>query len=401
VFSREAYLCRVEELNHFLNPFSILRPARILCVFGTRPEAIKFAPLIHELKRHEAEFEVITCITAQHRSMLDQVLAFFDIHAEYDLNVMGPNQSLFDIVAKVMPGMETVIERAKPDLIIIQGDTTTAFLGALAGYYKKVPIAHLEAGLRSGSKYAPWPEELNRVMASHLCDLHFAPTPQAEKNLQTENIHDNIYITGNTVIDALHLTLTLIKERESSIAATFERIDFSKKIILLTAHRRESFGAPFENLCAAVQQIARTHPDIQVIYPVHLNPNVREPVFSALSGHDNIALIDPVDYPTMVWLLNKSYLVLTDSGGIQEEAPALGKPVLVLRDVTERQEGVDAGNAILVGTDKTRIVDNVEMLLMDESKYHSMSTAINPYGDGTASRQITQVLLKYLQKIYV
>jgi UDP-N-acetylglucosamine 2-epimerase (non-hydrolysing) len=333
--------------------------------------------------------------------MLDQVLTFFEIHPDYDLNVMAPNQSLFDIIARVMPGMETVIDRAQPDLIIVQGDTTTAFLGALAGYYKKVPVAHLEAGLRSGNKYAPWPEELNRVMTGHIGAMHFAPTLQALRNLNTENIHDHIYVTGNTVIDALHLTLQLIKERGSDIASGFEQLDFNKKVILLTAHRRESFGKPFEDLCAAVRQIASAHPDVQIIYPVHLNPNVREPVFSLLSGFDNIALIAPVEYPEMIWLLNQSYLVLTDSGGIQEEAPALGKPVLVLREVTERHEGVEAGNAILVGTNPELIVKHVNTLLTDPVQYQKMSAAINPYGDGTASAQIAQILKTHLPEIYV
>jgi UDP-N-acetylglucosamine 2-epimerase (non-hydrolysing) len=378
-----------------------LKVSRILCVFGTRPEAIKFAPLIRELKRHPESFEVITCITAQHRSMLDQVLSFFEIHPDYDLNVMAPNQSLFDIIAKVMPGLETVIDRAKPDLIIVQGDTTTAFLGALAGYYARIPIAHLEAGLRSGNKYAPWPEELNRVMTGHLGDLHFAPTPRAEKNLRTENIHEHIYITGNTVIDALHLALKLIDERGTDFTSEFSDIDFTKRIILLTAHRRESFGKPFEDLCAAVREIAQAHPEVQIVYPVHLNPNVREPVFNALSGNPNITLIDPVDYPRLIWLLNKSYFVLTDSGGIQEEAPALGKPVLVLREVTERQEGVEAGNAILVGTDRALIVQHAHALLTDPDRYQEMSSAINPYGDGTASAQIAGILKTHLPEIYV
>jgi UDP-N-acetylglucosamine 2-epimerase (non-hydrolysing) len=372
-----------------------------LCVFGTRPEAIKFAPLIRELKRHPESFEVITCITAQHRSMLDQVMEFFEIHPDYDLNVMAPNQSLFDIIAKVMPGLETVINRAKPDLIIVQGDTTTAFLGALAGYYSRIPIAHLEAGLRSGNKYAPWPEELNRVMTGHLGDLHFAPTPRAEENLRTENIHNHIYVTGNTVIDALHLALKLIEERGTDFTSEFGGIDFTKRIILLTAHRRESFGKPFEDLCAAVREIAQAHPEVQIVYPVHLNPNVREPVFNALSGNPNITLIDPVDYPRLIWLLNKSYFVLTDSGGIQEEAPALGKPVLVLREVTERQEGVEAGNAILVGTDRALIVQHAHALLTYPDRYQEMSSAINPYGDGTASAQIAGILKTHLPEIYV
>jgi UDP-N-acetylglucosamine 2-epimerase (non-hydrolysing) len=374
-----------------------LSQRRILCIFGTRPEAIKFAPLIKEFQKHPDQFTVITCVTAQHRTMLDQVMDFFNLKAEYDLDAMTANQTLFDIVAKVMPGLHKVIEQSNPDLIIVQGDTTTAFLGALAGYYKNVPVAHLEAGLRSGNKAAPWPEEMNRTMISHLGDLHFAPTANAEINLKKENLHDHIYITGNTVIDALHLALDIIKENQLDFANEFPSIDFKKKLILVTAHRRESFGSPFENICDALAEIGKSHPDVQILYPVHLNPNVKGPVYDRLSGFPNIFLVEPVDYPRLIWLLNQCYCVVTDSGGIQEEAPALGKPVLVMRDVTERQEGVDAGTAMLVGTDRAVIVREVNRLLTNDAHYAAMHNAVNPYGDGTTSKQIVRILQRYFK----
>lgn len=331
--------------------------------------------------------------------MLDQVLDFFEIKPDHDLDVMSENQSLFDVVAKVMSGLGEVIDAVHPDLIIVQGDTTTAFLGALAGYYKKVRVAHLEAGLRSGNKYAPWPEELNRMMTGDLADLHFAPTPAAEAHLRAENIHDGIFVTGNTVIDALHLGLSILKSKNTDFQQEYPDVDFNKKIVLLTAHRRESFGDPLKQICAAIRRIVTQHPDVHVIYPVHLNPNVRGPVFESLSDHPGVTLTDPVDYPRMIWLLNHSYLVLTDSGGIQEEAPSLGKPVLVLRDVTERQEGVAAGNAILVGTNEQRIVTETEKLLQDKAHYSQMSSATNPYGDGTTSRQIAEILKQHLPSL--
>jgi UDP-N-acetylglucosamine 2-epimerase (non-hydrolysing) len=311
---------------------------------------------------------------------------------------MTSNQTLFDIVAKVMPGLQMVIDRSNPDLIIVQGDTTTAFLGALAGYYKNIPVAHLEAGLRSGNKAAPWPEEMNRTMISHLGDLHFAPTSNAEINLKKENIHDHIYITGNTVIDALHLALSIIEQDALQFEEEFPGIDFKRKLILVTAHRRESFGQPFENICDAIADIAKAHPEVQILYPVHLNPNVKRPVYDRLSGYPNIFLVEPVEYPTLVWLLNQCYCVVTDSGGIQEEAPALGKPVLVMREVTERQEGVDAGTAMLVGTDRNVIVREVNRLLTDDAHYAAMHNAVNPYGDGTASKQIVRILRRYFKR---
>ena len=399
MYDKQTYICGPSD-NAFLYPYiySTLSPIRILCIFGTRPEAIKFAPLIRELKQYPSAFQIITCVTAQHRSMLDQVMAFFELQADYDLDMMAPNQTLFDIVSRVMPGLSSVIESSNPDLIIVQGDTTTAFLGALAGYYSKVQVAHLEAGLRSGNKYAPWPEELNRVMISHLGDFHFAPTIGAMKHLNTEGITEQIHVTGNTVIDALHLALSIVEKRDYDVRNDFPGVDFTKRVILVTAHRRESFGGPFEHICAAIKEIALAYPDVQIVYPVHLNPNVREPVFRMLSELKNVFLTDPVDYPHLVWLLNNSYLVLTDSGGIQEEAPALGKPVLVLRDVTEREEGVEAGTAMLVGTNQELIVKEVKSLLTDQARYETMSNAVNPYGDGTASKKIAEIIMQHYQR---
>jgi UDP-N-acetylglucosamine 2-epimerase (non-hydrolysing) len=366
---------------------------KILFVFGTRPEAIKMAPLVREFQQHPDQFQVLVCVTAQHRHMLDQVLAFFSIRPDYDLNLMQPNQTLFDITANGLKALESVLKEANPDLIFVQGDTTTAFIGALAAYYLKIPVAHLEAGLRSSNKYSPFPEEANRTMVGHLADYHFAPTPQAQANLQREGISRNIHIVGNTVIDALLLGLDILKEEgDQSYQNHFRAIDFSKKIILVTGHRRESFGEPFENICLAIRDLAQTFPEVEIVYPVHLNPNVQETVRRVLHNLTNVYLIDPLDYPYLIWLMNRCYLVLTDSGGIQEEAPSLGKPVVVMRDVTERQEGIDAGTAVLVGTDRQKIYHTVSSLLTDPAHYHRMAQAVNPYGDGTTSRQIVNCL---------
>jgi len=297
---------------------------KILFIFGTRPEAIKMAPVIKEFKK-EKSIDVKVCITAQHREMLDQVLNFFGIKPDYDLNLMKPNQSLFDITANSLKSLEKVLDKEKPDLIFVQGDTTTAFVGALAGFYKKMKVAHIEAGLRSHNKYSPFPEEINRVLVGHVADYHFAPTERAKENLYRENIKKNVYVVGNTVIDALFLGLNIIKkEGEEKFYKYFDFIDFSKKIILVTGHRRENFGKPFENICYALKEIAKRE-DVEIVYPVHLNPNVKKPVNEILNGVRNIHLIEPLEYPYLIWLMSKSYLVLTDSGGIQEEAPSLGK----------------------------------------------------------------------------
>ena len=366
---------------------------RVLFIFGTRPEAIKMAPLIKEMQKYENDFEVKICATGQHRQMLDQILDFFKIKADFDLNLMKANQTLFDIAIDGLKGIKDVLENYSPDLIFVQGDTATAFLGALSGYYKRVKVAHLEAGLRSGNKYSPYPEEINRILVGHIADYHFAPTEKSLENLQHEGIEKNIWVVGNTVIDALLMGLKIIEEKnDAKYAEYFDFIDFNKKVILVTGHRRESFGEPFENMCNAFKRLVEKYDDVEIVYPVHLNPNVQEPVNRILKNKKRIHLIYPLDYPYLIWLMNKSYFVLTDSGGIQEEAPSLGKPVLVMRDVTERTEGIDAGNAKLVGTDFNKIVEESSKLIEDIEYYKKMSDAINPYGDGTTSAKIIDVL---------
>ncbi len=369
---------------------------KILFIFGTRPEAIKMAPLVKEFERRNNCFDVKVCVTAQHREMLDQVLGFFSIHPDYDLNIMKKNQTLFDITAETLKGIESVLIKEKPDFIFVQGDTTTAFTGALAGYYLKIPVVHIEAGLRTGNKLSPFPEEMNRILAGHLAEIHFPPTIKALENLKSEGIVKNVHVSGNTVIDALFLGLDIISGKdEKLIQEKFKNIDFSKKIILVTGHRRESFGKPFENICNALRDISEKIQGCEIVYPVHLNPNIRQTVNNMLSGVKNIYLIEPLDYPDLIWLMNKSYIVLTDSGGIQEEAPSLGKPVLVMREFTERTEGVDAGTAKLVGTDRNLIFTETEMLFNDIRYYEKMSKSVNPYGDGTASKQIADIMEKF------
>lgn len=367
----------------------------ILFVFGTRPEAIKMAPLVKAFQQSN-DFNTKVCVTAQHRQMLDQVLDFFEITPDYDLNLMRPNQTLFDITADVLKSMDNIYENSQPDLVFVQGDTTTVFAGALAAFYKKIKVAHIEAGLRSHNKYSPFPEEMNRLLTSRLTDIHLAPTQNAAQNLYDEGIKDNVFVTGNTVIDALYLGLNIIKKDESTYNQHFEDIDFSKKIILVTCHRRENFGEPFEEICSALLAIAEAHQDIVLVYPVHLNPNIKE-VAHKLLMHPRIKLIAPLDYPYLLWLMEKSYIIITDSGGIQEEGPSLGKPILVLREVTERQEGVDAGTAILVGTDKDLIISLANKLLLDTKYYDSMAKAVNPYGDGTAAQQTLAIISQFLQ----
>jgi UDP-N-acetylglucosamine 2-epimerase (non-hydrolysing) len=369
----------------------------ILFVFGTRPEAVKFAPLILALKE-DSSFSVKICITAQHREMLDQVLSFFAIQPDVDLNLMLPNQTLEQLTSKALLGLSEVLDNIKPDLVFVQGDTTTVLACALAAYYKKAKIAHLEAGLRSGDKYSPFPEEANRILTGHLADLHFAPTPQSVLNLRKENITDGIYEVGNTVIDALQLGLNIVSQNENHYNSAFSFLQEDAKIILVTCHRRESFGEPFEAICAALEEIATQNPSVQLVYPVHLNPNIKEVANKRLSHLQNIHLIAPLSYPELIWLMNRSYIVLTDSGGIQEEAPSLGKPVLVLRSVTERMEGVEAGTAKLVGTDQKTIVSETLELLNNKESYDRMSKAINPYGDGHSSKRIIEILKTVLNK---
>lgn len=368
----------------------------ILFIFGTRPEAIKLAPLIIELRKFPDIFNVYVCVTAQHREMLDQVLSFFEIVPDHDLDIMKPGQTLFDVTAASLAGLRDVIHSTAPDWVIVQGDTTTVFTASLAAFYYHIKVAHVEAGLRSFNKFAPFPEEMNRVMTSHIADLHFCPTENARTNLQREGISDKtISVVGNTVIDALLYGVHKVKNRTAdSFGDAFNDIkvqDLSKKIILVTGHRRENFGRPFEDICRALKELA-ARKDVVIIYPVHLNPNVRKPVFDILNGIDNVHLIEPLEYPAFIWLMEKSYLILTDSGGVQEEAPSLGKPVLVMREVTERTEGVDAGTAKLVGTDQEKILREVVRLLDDPLHYTAMTSRKNPYGDGRSSQKIREVL---------
>lgn len=368
-----------------------------LFVFGTRPEAIKLAPLIYQCEKRKNELDARVCVTAQHRQMLDDVLGFFKIKPHYDLNMMKPNQSLFDITINGLKGLEGVLGDYRPDNIFVQGDTTTVLAGALAGFYTGAKASHVEAGLRSSNKFSPYPEEMNRILAGHLSDFHFAPTETAARNLLNEGIKENVWVVGNTVIDALFLGLGIIRQAgEEEYFRFFDFADFSKRIILVTCHRRESFGKPFENICLALEELAAGFPDIQIIYPVHLNPNITEPAHRILGNRKNIHLIKPLTYPNLIWLMNKAYFVLTDSGGIQEEAPSLGKPVLVMRDVTERIEGVEAGTAKLVGTSREKILTEAVRLLTDQVAYEAMAKAVNPYGDGTASQQIMDIIAKVL-----
>src|SRR5215831_13029553 len=368
---------------------------KILFVFGTRPEAIKMAPIIHEANKYADKLNVKICLTGQHKEMLQQVLDFFHLKEDYNLHLMKPNQTLFDITADGLRSLEKVLNDFQPDLVIVQGDTTTAFTSALAAFYKQIKIAHIEAGLRSFDKYSPFPEEINRKIASILTDLHFAPTIKAKQNLENENIHKNIFVVGNTVIDALLWGVEKVR-KDDAYAQCFNYLDPGKKIILITGHRRESFGKPFENICDAIATLAIRYSNVQFVYPVHLNPNVQKVVHEKLGGYKNIFLVKPLSYPNLIWLMDKCYFVLTDSGGIQEEAPTLGKPVLVMRDVTEREEGITAGTALLVGTSKEKIIEEATRLFEDANAYEQMSKAVNPYGSGDSARQIVEILLNNL-----
>ncbi|WP_417448228.1 non-hydrolyzing UDP-N-acetylglucosamine 2-epimerase [Idiomarina abyssalis] len=368
---------------------------RILFVFGTRPEAIKMGPLVSAMAK-DSNFEVKIAVTAQHREMLDQVLKLFGIAPDYDLDIMRSGQDLYDVTTKILLGLRTVLRDFEPDLVLVHGDTTTCFTASLAAFYEQVKIGHVEAGLRTGNLYSPWPEEANRKLTSVLTDIHFAPTQRAKDNLVSEGVDESkIFVTGNTVIDALFSIKNKVLENgdsKASLEQSFDFIDNSKKLILVTGHRRESFGDGFERICAALKEIAEEHSDVQIVYPVHLNPNVEKPVNRLLGGLDNVFLIPPQDYLPFVYLMNSSYLILTDSGGVQEEAPSLGKPVLVMRDTTERPEAVAAGTVELVGTDSIRIVEQVSRLLNDASEYEKMTRAHNPYGDGKAVSRIISIL---------
>jgi len=368
---------------------------KVLTVFGTRPEAIKMAPLVHALAK-DPHFEAKVCVTAQHREMLDQVLKLFSIVPEYDLNIMQPGQGLTEITCRILEGLKPVLESFKPDVVLVHGDTTTTMAASLAAFYQRIPVGHVEAGLRTGDLSSPWPEEGNRTLTGHLATYHFAPTETSRQNLLRENIADNrITVTGNTVIDALFWVRDRVLSDEALHNELTQRYPFlanGKKMILVTGHRRESFGRGFEQICHALAEIAANNPDVQIVYPVHLNPNVSEPVKRILGHVENVILIEPQDYLPFVWLMNRAWLILTDSGGIQEEAPSLGKPVLVIREMTERPEAVSAGTVCLVGTDSQRIVNEVTRLLQDESAYQAMSRAHNPYGDGHACHRILSAL---------
>jgi len=373
---------------------------KALFVFGTRPEAIKMAPVIKECERHRERFDTRICVTAQHREMLDQVLKLFSIEPHYDLDIMTKSQSLPDLTASVLLGVTGVMERENPDLVFVQGDTTTTFVTAQAAYYLKIPVAHIEAGLRTGNRYSPFPEEINRRLTSVMSDFHFAPTEGAKRNLIEEGFEESsIYVTGNTVIDTLEWVLQELvrtggSEKWSQWFSSEYDISFSShiKTILVTGHRRESFGEGFERICKALYILAENNHDIQIVYPVHLNPNVQEPVYAILGDMDNIHLIPPLDYEPFVFLMNQCNLILTDSGGIQEEAPTLGVPVLVMRDNSERPEGIEAGTARLVGTDIETIVTETQKLLYYNAEYKHISNAINPYGDGKASKRIVRII---------
>jgi UDP-N-acetylglucosamine 2-epimerase (non-hydrolysing) len=369
---------------------------KILIVFGTRPEAIKMAPLIQEFLKFTDKFDTKVCVTAQHREMLDQVLDFFEITPDYDLDLMKPGQNLFTLTSDVITGLKPVIDDFKPDYVFVHGDTTTSTSAALAAFYGGAKVCHIEAGLRTFNKYSPFPEEMNRQITGRLTDYHFSPTDTARENLLKENIDNaNIVVTGNTVIDALFWANNkLTKYIDPELDTLKKIVRKEKKIILVTGHRRENFGDGFLNICKAIREIAMNNADVQVIYPVHLNPNVQKPVYEILSDMPNVHLISPLGYPAFVWLMKESYLILTDSGGVQEEAPSLGKPVLVMRDTTERPEAVKAGTVKLVGTDKGKIISTVETLLTDTNEYDMMTRTHNPYGDGHSCQRIVETIDK-------
>ncbi len=365
-----------------------------LIIFGTRPEAIKMAPLVQEFRKYNDRFDTRVCVTAQHREMLDQVLAFFDITPEYDLDLMKPNQNLYSLTSDILTGLRPVLEDFQPDYVYVHGDTTTTMAAGIAAFYSGAKICHVEAGLRTHNKRSPFPEEMNRQLTGRLTDYHFAPTEQSKKNLLEERISEtDILVTGNTVIDALLDSSKRVKNVSNKEIETLQEIlDPSRKAILVTGHRRENHGQGFINICESLKEIAITHPEVQIIYPVHLNPNVKGPVYEILSDIENVHLINPLSYPTFVWLMNKSYMIITDSGGVQEEAPSLGKPVLVMRDTTERPEAVEAGTVILVGADKERIIKETNSLLTDNLRYKEMAALHNPYGDGKACDRIVKFI---------
>ena len=378
----------------------------ILLVFGTRPEAIKMAPLVKKLQQYPEQFRTIVCVTGQHRQMLDQVLHLFEITPDYDLNIMKANQDLYDITSRILLGMRDILREVQPDIVLVHGDTTTSTASALAAFYQQIPVGHIEAGLRTGNIYSPWPEEMNRLITGRIAALHFSPTPLAQQNLLREGVKaEQIIVTGNTVIDALQMVVGRLQDDPSlcaDVQATIQqmgydtaRLNANRRMVLITGHRRENFGEGFLNICQAIKQLAAAYPDVDFVYPMHLNPNVRKPVLEILGdSSDNIFLIEPLDYLPFVYMMQRSTLLLTDSGGVQEEAPGLGKPVLVMRDTTERPEAVEAGTVLLVGTNQQRIEQGVTMLLDDADLYRQMSEANNPYGDGHACERIAAALMQ-------
>lgn len=380
---------------------------KIMLVFGTRPEAIKMAPLVKEFEKHPETFETIVCVTGQHRQMLDQVLQLFDIKPQYDLNIMKQGQDLYDVTARVLIGLRDVLKEAQPDVVLVHGDTTTSMAAALAAFYQQIPVGHVEAGLRTHNIYSPWPEEMNRQITGRIAEYNFAPTPLSRQNLLEEKVNeDSITVTGNTVIDALYWVVNKVKDDKSlneeltnklkASGYDIKRLADGKKLVLITGHRRENFGDGFINMCTAIRDLTNKYPDVDFIYPMHLNPNVRKPIHEVfgedLSNLGNMFFIEPLEYLEFVFLMEKSTIVLTDSGGIQEEAPGLGKPVLVMRDTTERPEALDAGTVKLVGTNYDKIVKEISALLEDENYYEKMNKAVNPYGDGLACGRIVEKL---------
>lgn len=367
---------------------------RILSVFGTRPEAIKMAPLVKELEKEETLISQV-CVTAQHREMLDQVLEIFTIEPDYDLNIMQQRQTLTGMTVRALEGLERVLEECKPDMVLVHGDTLTTFVASLAAFYHQIPVGHVEAGLRTYEKYSPFPEEMNRKLTGSIADLHFAPTDGAKRNLLKENVSkDSIYVTGNTVIDAMETT---IEDDYFFTETRLNTIDYSKKVLVMTAHRRENLGQPLQNICTAVKRVVDENEDVEVVYAVHKNPAVRDTVYSILGNHPRIHLLEPIDFKDMHNLMNRAYLILTDSGGIQEEAPSLGKPILVLRKDTERPEGIQAGTAKLAGIEEEEIYRLTTELLQNPKMYQEMANAVNPYGDGRASKRIVQAIKEYFK----
>lgn len=379
---------------------------KVMLVFGTRPEAIKMCPLVKEFQKHNDEFETIVCVTGQHREMLDQVLNIFEVKPDFDLNIMKQGQDLYDVTARVLTGMRDVFKECKPDVVLVHGDTTTSTAAALAAFYQQIPVGHVEAGLRTHNIYSPWPEEMNRQITGRIANYNFSPTPLSESNLKEEKAQGEIYVTGNTVIDALHMVVNKLKNDESlakeqegilkKAGYDVNRLAGGRKLVLITGHRRENFGEGFIHMVTAIKDLKNKYPEVDFVYPMHLNPNVRKPIHEVfgedLSNLGNMFFIEPLQYLEFVYLMEKATIVLTDSGGIQEEAPGLGKPVLVMRDTTERPEALASGTVHLVGTDYQKIMDEVSTLLEDENAYEKMSKAVNPYGDGKACERIVKIL---------